>query len=367
MKRIVLALIIFLLTCNALFANNYYNSIMGVSHRPLTMRYKAMGESGLAIATKDEALFSNAAALSDAHSFSLDIPALNMSLSQAKDILSSPIGKIMNGDIDAILDTVSILNGTFPLLLAEESIATTFRNFGLAIHFRESLYSTGQSFASGFIPALQSTFSFGYGHKFDFGSVSLSIGAVEHISGVFYSSAISAEAVVDLLKGDSSKLELNSSSWNFSTDIGTIIEVPKGFSFGLVINDISASINFIDINSGKKSRSYSAPIISLSSGWKYDFWKKSRIAFSYDVVNIISLCKDLSFSTLLYHSNFGAELTIYDVLSLYAGLNGGYPSFGLELDIFFIKLGAIYRYLEFGSEVGINPKDQFEVSLALAF
>lgn len=367
MKK-ALALLLLALIIQSAFSANYINSIMGVSYRPLTMRYKAMGESGIAIATKDEALFINASALSDADEFSLELPALSLSLTEAKDILTSPIGKIMEGDEEAILDTAAILNGTFPLLLLEESIATSFKHFAIGLHFRESLYSTGESFATGFIPALQSTLSFGYGHKFKLSDdISLKLGAAQHISGVFYSSEISAEAAVDLIKGDTSNIELNSSSWNFSTDIGTTLVLPKGFSFGIVINDISSGINFVDKNSGKRRYSYSAPNIALGSAWQCDFGKKSSLALSYDTVNLIHLFKNLSFSSLLYHTNFGVELNIYDVLSLYGGLAGGYPSFGMEANIFFIKLSMLYRYMEFGDEVGINPKDQLEVRLALSF
>ena len=367
MRKYILITLLFL-SSSALFANVPYNAIMNQEHRPQSLMFMGMGEAGASIPSRDKSFFTNASFLGLYDSFSITIPQVDLSLYQARDILSSPISEIFQGDIEAILATLSNLNGTFPLVLSNQGINTIFKHFALSIDARESIYSTGQSFASGFIPSLQTTLTLGYGRCFEINdTLDIAFGFTEHISGVFYSSEISAESLSELLKGDSSALSFSSSSWALSTDAALSFFLDNGLSFAFCFNGISNGINYINIITGEQSHSYTHSNITLSSSWSKNITRAIELALAYDIVDIIGLFSSPSFESVLYHSNLGASISFYDIVTLATGLNGGYPSFALELDIFFIRLGILYRYQEFGSMVGINPKDQLSISLSLAF
>lgn len=367
MRKIFLLLLIFL-SSTLLFANEYYNVIMGQEYRPQSISLMGMGNAGGAIPAREKVFFTNPSFLGFYDSFSITIPEIDVSLYQARDILSSPIGKIFEGDIDAILSTVSNLNGTFPLILSDQSINTIFKHFGISLNAREAIYSTGQSFASGFIPSLQTTLTLSYGRLFQINDkLALASGVSEHISGVFYSSEISAETLSELLKGDSSALSFSSSTWSFSTDLALSLFFKNGLSFAFLFNGISSGINYINVTTGETYHSYSHSNITLSSAWHERITKHIEIAFAYDLSDIIGLLSTPSFDSFLYHSNIGAYVSFFDSILLSAGLNGGYPAFSLRLELFFLRLEALYRYQEFGSKVGINPKDQLQISLSIAF
>ena len=367
MRRILLPAL-FLIAAISLYAKTPYNEAMNQAHRPQGLMFVAMGESGAAIPSRDKSFFVNASFLGLYDSFSITIPTADLSLYQARDILSSPIGNIFKGDIDAILSTLSNLNGTFPLVLANQGINTIFKHFALAFDIRESIYSTGQSFASGFIPSLQTTLTIGYGKYLEVNDTfDIAFGMAEHISGVFHSSEISAESLAELLKGDGSALSFSTSSWSFSTDAALSFLLENGLSFAICLNGISNGINYMNMTTGVSFHNYSHPNITLASAWSRNLTKSINLALAYDLVDIIGMLSHPSFENFLYHSNMGASFSIHDILRLAAGLNGGYPSFALELEFFFMRLGILYRYQEFGSKVGINPKDQLTLSLSLAF
>lgn len=367
MKNSIITIVLLLFT-QTLFSSTAFSGIIDTSFSPLALRYQAMGEAGIAIPNRDEVFFINAAGLGDDESFYLKLPNISLSLYQAKDILSSPMNDILQGDIDAILDLAGLLNGTFPLVVAEESISASFKHFGLSFDMKQVISSTGQSFSSGFIPALFGSLSLGYGYEWNIDeNCSLSLGFMEHISAVWYSTPISAESVVNLLKGDSSALQYIYSSLKFSTDMGAIIKVPYGFSFAFVANNISNGITLINKTSGETERFYHPSTISIGSAWSHRFNRAVKFSFAYDFVNIIEFFTSPSLANFLYKSNLGAELVLYDFISLYGGINGGYLSYGAELNLWFINLGILYRYQEFGKEVGLNPKDQLEIRLGFIF
>ena len=368
MKRIALISLLSFLALTSAYSAPLYNDIMGRSFRPQSLRFSAMGESGIAIPKREEAFFINPAGLADDRSFYLSLPSINLSLYQVKDIFTSPLASAFKGDIDSILEIAGLLNGNSPLLYSDQSIKTSFSGFGASMDIEEVLYSTGQSFGSGFIPAIKSSLSLGYGHSWELNEdYNLSLGFMEHVTGMWYSTEISAESVVDLLKGDPSALSLISSGWNLSTDIGAILSMPLGFSFGISFNDIGSGTTLVNQSTGESERIYSDSLISLGFAWEHTFKGNIRIAFASDFIDLIDYFSQPTFANLLYHMNLGAELNLSKWVSLYTGLNGGYPSFGLEVQLLWLRLGALYRYQESGYEVGLNPKDQLEISLALVF
>jgi len=70
---------------------------------------------------------------------------------------------------------------------------------------------------------------------------------------------------------------------------------------------------------------------------------------------------------VLTHLHVGAELGLWDRIALRGGLNQGYATFGLGLELKFVELDLAYFTRELGDSYGAIPSSGFAVELALRF
>ncbi len=369
MKRLFLSVLILLVSISLFSSPTVYNGITDKPYRADTFRFKAMGKAGLAIPKRQEPFFINAAGLADDRTFYLDIPNISLSIYHVKTLLTAPYGKIMDGDVEAILATVNDFKGATPFVRADEGISFSFRSFGASVDIRETLYTYGDSIGTGFIPALNSALSFGWGHRWTAGNnVDLDFGIMGHLSGVWYSTDISIESALSLILGSNDAISLVSGSWSATMDLGFIATFDNGFSLGATVNNIGGCIFLLDTTENKTESIFTPVYANIGVGWSKTIKKWFSLGLAADLVNIEELFSpDFRFSYLPYYINLGAELNFSTWFAIYLGLDGGYPSCGLKLQLLNLRLTALYRIEEFGSEVGLNPVDSLEVGLTLAF
>ena len=69
----------------------------------------------------------------------------------------------------------------------------------------------------------------------------------------------------------------------------------------------------------------------------------------------------------MYHLNVGAELRLLSFLDLRGGLNQGYWTLGVGLDLWAVKVDVSYFHQEFGVAVGDNGLDGLTVRVNIGF
>ena len=105
--------------------------------------------------------------------------------------------------------------------------------------------------------------------------------------------------------------------------------------------------------------------LALGVGWAPDLGGWEWLAdptVAIDFVDLIGLFDDFSLNSFLARLKMGAEIKLFKVLELRGGLNGGYVSLGLGVDLFkVIHLEASYYWSEFGENLGDKDVDAFTI------
>ena len=105
--------------------------------------------------------------------------------------------------------------------------------------------------------------------------------------------------------------------------------------------------------------------LALGVGWAPDLGGWEWLAdptVAIDFVDLIGLFDDFSLNSFLARLKMGAEIKLFKVLELRGGLNGGYVSLGLGVDLFkVIHLEASYYWNEFGENLGDKDVDAFTI------
>ena len=104
--------------------------------------------------------------------------------------------------------------------------------------------------------------------------------------------------------------------------------------------------------------------LDIGFGWKPKFglsWLADP-NIAIDFVDTIGFFNSASLSNVLVHLRAGIELQLLSVFELRAGLNQGYVSLGLGVNVMnVIHLEASYYRLEFGKNVGDKPIDALTI------
>jgi hypothetical protein len=91
-----------------------------------------------------------------------------------------------------------------------------------------------------------------------------------------------------------------------------------------------------------------------------------------DLVDMFELCKTFGKETfrasdLLLHLNLGAEIGIFDIVTVKAGVNRGFMSVGAGIWTPVMSIDASYGWQEFGEELGDKPVDSFTIKFSLGY
>ena len=76
---------------------------------------------------------------------------------------------------------------------------------------------------------------------------------------------------------------------------------------------------------------------------------------------------DFRASDLLLHLNLGAEVGLFDILTVRGGVNRGYLSIGAGLWLPFMQVDASYGWQEFGNQIGDKPVDSLTIKFSLGY
>lgn len=274
--------------------------------------------------------------------------------------------------LDSALDLLSTFSGRSPFLILNENISFGIGGFAGGIFIRERLLTTGESAGTNAILAADWKASLGYGHRFEVNEdYALSFGLILSYRGKLYTEDIGAEAAADILLGNSLLNEYSLFSGNaLSADIGFRAELPFFFSIDTVLRDIGPGYQMATLYD---SRSQFPSEFEISTPWSLDTaiswspdagWIKARFELGMDGLNHI--LERPSGEALLLSLHAGADITLWNFITVTAGLFEGYPSFGLSLRLLVFNLSAGYAAEDRGTSFGLRQGEQVLFSISLS-
>lgn len=353
MKKISLILIALLLVLS-LPAKDFSSELNRTAYIPTSMTFRAMGESGRAIALPEDGFSVNPAALAS-DGFELILPSFEAAVTNVNALLNSDIKGVLNKDTTAMMDMLSLLSGSSYFIDGKISSSLIIKGFGVSFSLKSGLYTSGESISAYVTVPIEGVLSLGYAHEFDLNnSYKLSIGGVLHTNLRYYIKPVDVTTFVDVATGDE-KLDLSFiKESNLTLDLGATLKMPYGFSSALTIDHIT-------LKNLKGNLKYDLSL-STSLGWSYKYGPL-RLSLAMDLVDITRI----QINNALYHLNLGGYIGLWNNLGLYGGLKGGYPSFGLKLKLLFMESYITYTINEYSEFVGYNPKDTLSFSFRLFF
>lgn len=423
MKKVLIALLALLVACTAVFAETEPavrydedpNYALNFAFQPTLSRYDAMGQSGIALPTRLDSFFSNPASLSK-KGFALSVPSVSVTVYNLEKVVNDPeavdiINRIIKGqtkDNDmATLGTKLLENlGTGRNLVAKIDAGVAIKlgilGFGTNVQVKLHGLNSGTSIASQkVIPEVNAAQTVAFGLKLiDTKSLTLSAGLSVH--GVYkaYYKGIAAETIAPLLSGgDVKSLFL----WDTPVMGGFAIPFDIGVNLGLLDDVITVSATATNINGKYYMKSFSgfgdlvnslsknamqvpdghvtkdSESFEIKTPWSLNFGfafapnvSILHPVLTADLVDMFEYVKsigskDSRFSDLLLHLNLGAEIGLFDILTVRGGVNRGYLSVGAGLNLPFMQVDASYGWQEFGNQIGDKPVDSLTIKFSMGY
>lgn len=410
MKKVLSTLIVVLLVCSSLFAANNiflnnpaYSNALTSPFIKTSARVMAMGGAGLAVQNNADSLYLNPASLG-AKGLVFNIPNVAVTLYNIKSynddglldsIIDDPSGFFDSDEIiDNALDFINSKAFSFgrnKLATIDAGVGFKAGRFALALDTQVNLNvynKTGDPQNSEIIPQVDVALTTGLGLRFfrdnainfDVGfSLGLNLRAfTESIS--FSTLADAADAGIDSLMTN----HMTAIGWALPLSLGVNVNFPFGFTISAVasnINIINGGYNYKQTNfdlikddpmgeifsaiGADEFTAKSDMNLALGVGWAPDLGSWEWLAdptVAIDFVDLIGLFDDFSLNSFLARLKMGAEIKLFKVLELRGGLNGGYVSLGLGVDLFkVIHLEASYYWNEFGENLGDKDVDAFTI------
>lgn len=327
---------------------------------------------GDAVLTSNDVRFSfshNPAFLS-ARDYSVNIP-INARIYNISGLLENDLVKDISDlssmdrerMISSLLDLLREFNGTMPLLGLDEDISFTVGGFGLDVSLKESVITSGGSVGTTLSAAVEGAVTAGFGFKYERDDYLISLGITPKLSYSIYTSPVGIDTAVGILLDNSlfDNVEIYQGI-GFSADIGAYAAFPYNFKAALVLRDIGSRIMVSD--TGGRTELENRPLrLDAALGWSGQ-WGIISLDLEMGLRGLDNIKDDVD---LMKSFNAGMRLGITDFIAINAGINGGYPSCGLELNIFFIDLMVAYYYQDYGVTYGLSPRDVVAFELALSF
>lgn len=415
-KKLVILLVVLMLAAAQLFAYTYpafYNP--GTSFRPISARTEGMGGAGLASASGADAFFVNPANLAS-RKFSLYLPAVGVTVYNPKAIIDSGMIEDIQNNSDSETFAATMVSKYMGIITAGRGevvttdVATSFTGggFGLGLQVQEQLhtYSTdGQMTSDKLIAEVNAAATVGLGFRLDFipDILSVDLGASARFTYKAYSDRIGANEIINLMNSDDPAQKFMAeqpiaAGWAVPIDVGVNVNLPIGFRVSAVAKDLNGKytmntysrsgdwLNEMAEMAGAEGFYTPAPTdpasvitpleytvpwtLDLGLGWVPSlggFGKVLRPSFSFDLVDVVKLMEEMETDEDAYlnHIKLGAEVKLLSMVDVRAGLNKGYISLGVGVDLLVIHVDAAYYWREFGAEIGDKPIDALTVRFNL--
>ena len=425
-KKILVTVFIVFAACSSVFAADdivfegidhaMYSNALSAPYTKTSARIMAMGGAGLAVFNNQDSLYINPASLG-ARGLVFNMPNVAVTLYNVKGIYDTGIVTSAIEDPSIFTDPeklsstllgsdgkpgiLSALSGYGRNKLATVDAGVGFKlgRFALAVDTQVNLNTytdTGNSIADiQIIPQVDAALTAGIGLRFFRDSaINFDIGVSAALQIRAFMESISAQDALDMIPAEGSESDpmaiLNAKpvaiGWAVPLTVGANVNFPFGFTLAAVASNIqlvNGGYNYMitniegltgdpmsivsDVFESDAFTAKSDMNLSLGFGWSPDLGGWEWLAdptVAFDVVDVIGLFDDISLDSFLTRVKVGAELQLFKFLELRGGLNSGYASVGLGINLFnLIHLEASYYWNEFGENLGDRDVDALTIRL----
>ena len=416
LKKLIVLSAVVLASCAMLFAaeTNYNpstNKVYSALNEPFTKtsaRLSAMGGAGVAVFSNQDSLYINPASLGE-KGLVFNVPNVSFTLYNFDALGIDDFDKVSS--LDALLDTVGGVIGTLSsvgrnkLLSVDAGAGFKAGRFAFAIDSQVTLNTynkTGdiigeESEALNAIPQVDVAATAGFGFRFfRDSSVNFDVGLSASLRMRAFMEAVNAEKLINSISDDSFDILFGNNPIVIGWAVPLTAAVNVNFPFGITIANVVSNIHLVNggynykITGGydeikddimgtitdtfKGSEDFVAksdPIWTLGFGWSPDFggWNWIvRPTVAVDVVDVAGLVDDFNIEGILSRLKVGAELDFFKTFEIRAGLNAGYMSAGIGVNLFnVIHLEASYYWNEFGDRLGQKDVDALTIRMNIGW
>jgi hypothetical protein len=167
----------------------------------------------------------------------------------------------------------------------------------------------------------------------------------------------------------------------FGADVGALYEINDQWNAGMVISDIGGTmLTFSETTSGGITKPSFSDVIKpqLNVGgafkpnkiyyWPGKYWDigTTHLTLLADVNDITNSDQQLFSESFFMKLHIGAELK-WKMLAFRGGINQGYPTFGVGLNLLFLRLDYAYYVDELGQFAGSLPEPNHMITIAFRF
>ncbi len=413
-KHIFLLILVLSMVATPLLAVEDYsptNKVYAQTAEPFvgtSVRVMGMGGAGLGVRGYHDSFLFNPANLAKS-GFKFSFPSVTVTAYNPKAILESgAIEDFEEGTESSMLSGAQKLLATInqdygDVLTTDVSTTVTLGSLGLSLQVQERLmsYKDGaDSLSANLVAQVTTAATVGYGFRINLvpDSISIDLGISARAVYKAYLKAQSASSITDMIEDgtDPSVKFLNETpliaGYALPLSAGVNLNLPLGLSVSLVAKNIEGnytmntfgSLNdwgeeiaderFTDDPQGPNEPMSDA--WTLETPWTLDAgltWAPRmgaliRPTLAVDVVDVMSLAgktdDDLK-RAFFEQSRLGASVRVLSLFDFRYGLNAGYQSFGVGLDLLIFHIDAAYYTQEYGNNIGDNPIDALSVRFSL--
>lgn len=315
-----------------------------------TARMRAMGGTSVATARGVDGLFHNAAALARVEGYSLRIIGANAGASQNSQHLLDQ--NFSSGSALTASDLQALYGNTY---FAEASAQSgmVFPNFGFGAY---SSNYTMETFNNPVFPTFNVDFMSEYGYVVAAAipvanNVSFGI-AGRHMKRWSGNEDLLVTDLIGTSETDLIESRLTDKGTGEALDISFMATIAQDTDVALVWKDIGDTKYTVDTGNGPE-RQENNLALGISKVSKYTLVDLTY-AFQYDHIR-----QDGDLSKKL-HAGFEASFPLIDIR---AGLNQGYVTYGVGVDLWILTIDATAYTEELGSHAGSNRSDRYQASV----
>jgi len=366
-----------------------------------------MGGAGIGVKGYYDSFLMNPANLAGG-GFKLSLPAITVTAYNPKAILESgAIDEFQEGTDSGMLSGAQKFLGTIKkgygdLVTTDASVVIALGGFGLALETQERImtYKPGVDLtATNLIAQITTAATVGFGLNFQLvpDAISLDIGVSGKAVYKLYLEKQSASSITDMISdedADPADKYLNDVPLAAGYALPLSAGVNLNFPFGLRLSTVARNYNgaysmevFPSVNDwaetvlGERlddspSSSFTTTTFEYDSGWKLDAgltWAPNigsliKPIIAVDVLDVMSLSgleDDALVRGFYSQTRLGASVRLLSFLDVRYGINKGYQSVGVGLDLLIFHLDAAYYQLEYGNDLGDKPIDALSVRFSL--
>ncbi len=377
---------------------------MGTSTRVLSM-----GGAGIGVKGYYDSFLMNPANLAGG-GFKLSLPAITVTAYNPKAILESgAIDDFQEGTDSGMLSGAQKFLGTIKkgygdLVTTDASVVMSLGGFGLALEAQERImtYKPGVDLtATNLIAQVTTAATVGFGLNFELvpNAISLDVGVSGKAVYKLYLEKQTASSITDMMSDDTAdpaEKFLNdvplAAGYALPLSAGVNLNLPVGLRVSAVARNYNGAYSmeiFPSVNNwadnvlgttfgddSTDTTGFTSETFEFDSGWKLDAgltWTPNlgsmlKPIIAIDVLDVMSLSgleDDALARGFFNQTRLGASVRLLSFLDVRYGINKGYQSIGVGLDLLIFHLDAAYYQLEYGNDLGDKPIDAVSLRFSL--